>query len=92
MPTNDPTGRRDSRAPEQEQRNLEYLKGVTQGPMGWPATPPTPTYIDPADIERMLNQNPEGRHGPRNPWLNLRNIAIVVILFAALIAVIIALL
>jgi hypothetical protein len=92
MPTTDPTGRRDPRAAEQEQRNLEYLKGVAKAPMGWPAEPPMPTYIEPSDIERMLNQNPEGRRGPRNPWLNLRNIAIVAILFAVLIAAIVALL
>ena len=90
MPTTDPMGRRNPRLDAEEQQNLEYLKGVAKAPLGWPAAPPTTAYIDPSDIKRMLEQIPQ--RGPRNPWLNLRNVAIVAILFAILIAVIVALL
>jgi len=85
IPT-DPIGRRTSREVEQERRVLEYFKGTAQAPMGWPSEPPTSTYIDPADIERMLNATPEGRRG--NPWLNLRNVIVVAISFGFLIGVI----
>jgi hypothetical protein len=87
MPNSDPTGRHDPRRLEQEQRNLEYFKGVAQAPLGWPAEPPTPHYIEPSDIERILRENPHDGRG--HPWLNL---AFVIILFAILFLAIVALL
>jgi len=90
MPNSDPTGRHDPRPLEQERRNLEYLKGVVQGPIGWPAEPPTPHYIEPSDIDRMLRENPHDGRG--DPLLKLRNVVIVIIMFAILFLAIVALL
>jgi len=91
MPDTDPTGRNNSQAAGQEQRNLEYLQGMAKGPMGWPATPPTDAYIEPAAIERMLADHPPDASNSKNPWRKPRNVIIAVVLFAILFATLAAL-
>jgi hypothetical protein len=80
--------RKNPRRDDEQVRQLEYLKGMAQAPMGWPAPLPSPRMIDPADLEQMLKNHPE--EPIQNPKQFRRNLLVAVLLAVALIGIIIA--
>lgn len=86
----DPTGRPESGASKQERERLEFLQGMAKAPLGWPAMPPAPDPLDPAELERLLREHgPTHANAVKNPWLRPRNVFIAVGLFAILLLVVI---
>jgi hypothetical protein len=75
-----------SRDPDLD-RQFEYLKGMAQAPMGWPEALPPSRTIDPADLERELDNKVS--EPLQNPEQFRRSLVVAVLLTMAVIGIII---
>jgi hypothetical protein len=83
MSGTDPSSRTTPADAERQRQQLEYLQGMAKAPMGWPAMPPSPEALNPAELQAMLDR--ASVVGPPNrPWYRRRDVLVALGLFAAL--------